>query len=101
MSDAATMVLRPERSARPVDPSAFGVVEKPLSTWEKIYNVGAVRKLAILLLLALAWEVYARMLHNPLLFPTFGVTVQAFLDAIMSGELPRKAWTSLRVLLIG
>jgi len=101
MTQAAATMPRPERHARPIDPSAFGVVEKPLSVWERIYNVGAVRKLAILLLLALAWELYARWLNNPLLFPTFGVTVQAFVDAIISGELLRKAWTSIRILLIG
>ena len=28
--------------------SAFGVVEKPLSTWERIANIGAVRKVALL-----------------------------------------------------
>ena len=101
MTEATAPVIRPERHARPVDAATFGVVEKPLSTWEKIYNVGAVRKLAILLLLALIWEVYARWLNNPLLFPTFGVTVQAFAEAVMSGELPGKAWTSVKVLLTG
>jgi NitT/TauT family transport system permease protein len=92
---------RPEILHRPVDSSAFGVVEKPLSAWERIGNVGAARKLAILFALALIWELYARWLDNPLLVPTFGATVQAFADAVLSGELPKKAWTSLKVLLAG
>jgi sulfonate transport system permease protein len=85
-----------------VMPSAeFGVVAKPLSPWERVYNVGVVRKLAILVALALLWEGYARWLDNPLLFPTFGATVTAFARGIGDGSLPAKAWTSLQVLLIG
>jgi NitT/TauT family transport system permease protein len=60
-----------------------------------------VRKLAILVLLAAAWEIYARWLHNDLLFPTFSATLQAFVQAMVSGGLLGKAWTSIKVLLIG
>jgi NitT/TauT family transport system permease protein len=101
MTDTAASIDRPERYGAPVATSAFGVVEKPLSTGERIYNIGAVRKGVILIALAAVWEIYARWLNNPLLFPTFGVTVQAFFDAVISGELPGKAWTSLKVLLTG
>jgi len=100
MSDAAGEA-RPEVIRQPVDASGFGVVEKPLTTWEKVTNVGAARKLAILCALALIWELYARWLGNPLLVPTFGATVHAFLEAIAGGDLPQKAWTSLKVLLLG
>src|SRR5512138_1335820 len=79
----------------------FGVVEKPLSAWERLYNVSALRKAVILIALALMWEGYARWLDNPLLFPAFGATVGAFLRGIADGSLPVKAWTSLQVLLIG
>ena len=99
MRDA--LVDRPEIVHAPVASSAFGIVEKPLSAWERIANVDAVRKAAILVVLALVWELYARWLNNPLLLPTFGATLAAFRDAIASGELPRKGLTSLRVLLTG
>ncbi len=92
---------RPEMVRGRLPDSAFGVVEKPLSTWERIYNVGGVRKLAILLVLALAWEVYARVLDNALLFPTFSATVGAFVKSVVDGVIPVKAWTSLKVLLVG
>ncbi len=92
---------REEILRTPIPTAAFGIVEKPLSTWERIGNMGGVRKLALLLALALIWEIYARWLNNPLLFPTFGATLGAFFDAVASGELPRKAVTSLRVLLVG
>jgi NitT/TauT family transport system permease protein len=85
----------------PVDAARFGIVIKPLSGWERLYNVGAVRKLVLLVALAGAWEIYARWLNNPLLFPTFGATVAALVDGIAHGELLVRAWTSIKVLLIG
>jgi sulfonate transport system permease protein len=99
MADA--VVARPDAYRDTVDASQFGVVEKPLSKWERIYNITAVRKLAILVFLAVVWEVYARWLNNPLLFPTFVSTIQAFVDGIFGGGLLGKAWTSIKVLLIG
>ena len=91
---------RVERVLEPAT-GAYGVVEKPLSTGERIANMGWVRKLAILIALGLLWEGYARWLNNPLLVPTFSATVEAFLHGFLSGELVGKALTSLRVLLIG
>jgi sulfonate transport system permease protein len=78
-----------------------GIVEKPLSPLERIYNLAAVRKVAILVVLATAWELYARWLNNPLLFPTFGATVEAFVEGFVHGTLLGRAWTSIRILLIG
>ena len=94
-------LARPEIIREPVTSGAFGIVEKPLSAWERITNVGAVRKFALLVVLALIWEIYARMLNNPLLFPTFSATVAAFVKGLFGGDLFTKALTSLRVLLIG
>jgi NitT/TauT family transport system permease protein len=79
----------------------FGVVEKPLTAWEKICDNNAVRKIFILVILAIIWEVYARSIHNELLFPTFTATARAFFVAIESGGLIQKAWFSIHVLLIG
>jgi NitT/TauT family transport system permease protein len=81
--------------------TTFGVVEKPLTFWERIYNHGAVRKTGLLIVLAVAWELYARYLDNALLVPTFGATAMAFWDGIASGGLPGKAWYSIRILLMG
>jgi NitT/TauT family transport system permease protein len=92
---------RAERYRQPVDPAAFGIVEKPLSGWERLANVGAVRKLALLVVLAALWEGYARWLDNPLLLPAFSATIAAFVDAVASGQLPDRAWTSIKVLLAG
>jgi NitT/TauT family transport system permease protein len=99
MSDSASM--RQDVYRQPVDATQFGVVAKPLSAWERVYNITIVRKLVILVALAVAWEVYARWLNNPLLFPTFGATVDAFVDGFVHGTLLLKAWTSIKVLLVG
>jgi NitT/TauT family transport system permease protein len=79
----------------------FAVVQKPLSTIERVYNQVWLRKLLILVVLALIWEAYGRFLNNDLLFPTFGATVRAFFEAILSGVLPARAWASIKVLLMG
>lgn len=85
----------------PADTAAWGVVEQPLSRWERLTGITALRKLALLLLLALIWEAYARWLNNPLVLPTCGATLQAFADKLVSGELLLKAGVSLKVLLQG
>ena len=92
---------RPEIVREPVAAGAFGIVQKPLSVRERILNIGAVRKLALIVILAVAWELYARQLHNPLLFPTFSATVQAFVHGMLGGDLFVKAMTSVKVLLKG
>jgi NitT/TauT family transport system permease protein len=93
-------VQRPE-FVRDVETSAFGVVEKPLTVWERIYDNAAIRKGVLLLALAAAWQVYATTLNNPLLFPKFSDTFGAFYDGIMQGVLLGRAWFSIKVLLQG
>ena len=92
---------RPEILREPVASSTFGIVEKPLSRWERISNVAVLRKLALLVVLALVWEAYARALANPLLLPTFSATLVAFVKGLFGGDLFAKVLTSLRVLLMG
>jgi NitT/TauT family transport system permease protein len=100
MRNTTAQVQRPEFVARPQD-KAFGVVQKPLTAWERAYGNSAVRKVVLLILLAAAWEIYARKLDSPLLFPTFTATVEAFVHAIASGVIPQRTWASIRVLLEG
>jgi sulfonate transport system permease protein len=84
-----------------VEAKSFGVVEKPLSRWERLYATAWLRKAVLLLALAAAWELYARRLENPLLFPTFSATVEALWRAVASGVVPERTWASLRVLFQG
>ncbi len=62
---------------------------------------GTTRKLILLLVLAGIWEGYARVLANPLLFPTFTETVKALLQSMASGELPRALGFTVNLLLKG
>ena len=61
----------------------------------------ALRRFIILAVLAAIWELYARWLDNALLLPTLTATFAALGRAILSGELPDRALTSLRVLTTG
>jgi len=101
---------RPAAASRPeivheLGPSRNGVaapvVEKPLSLFERLYNQSWLRKLVILAVLAGIWEAYGRYLDNDLLFPTFSSTVEAFVRGLLDGTLPARAWSSLKVLLMG
>lgn len=80
---------------------APGVVAKRIPAWERLFNVGGLRKAVLLLLLTVVWEVYARRLDNPLLFPTFLDTVRAFYDGMLHGGLLGRTLFSLKVLLTG
>jgi len=94
-------VERPEYVRDQVPEHDFGVVNKPLTTWQRIWGQGFVRKSLILVLLAAAWQAYAIYLDNNLILPTFLDTMRAFIQRIESGELLRKSWTSIKVLLYG
>jgi hypothetical protein len=75
------VAFRPE-IIRDVHSSDAPVVAKTLGLADRIYRLGFVRKTVILAALAIAWEVYGRWLGNPLLFPTFGQTVEAFWNSV-------------------
>ena len=92
---------RPERLATTVDAGKFAIATKPLSTLETIANNTALRKFAILVVLAVIWELYGRKVNNSLLVPTFSETVRAFVAAVVSGELPLRVWVSIKILLVG
>ena len=93
-------IARPEFVSERLE-TAFGVVEKPLTPWERLYNLGWVRKSLLIVGLAVIWQLYALKLDNSLLFPQFTSTVAALWEAIVSGALLGKAWHSIKVLLMG
>ena len=82
-------------------PEQFGIIEKPLTLVEKIYNQAWLRKVGIVVMLALVWEFYARWLDNSLLVPTFSDTIRALAAGFSEGTIPSRALSSLEVLLIG
>src|SRR5688500_4022514 len=83
------------------DTSGFAVAAQPLGFWTRLYGNGTVRKSLLLVLLAAAWEIYARVLGNPLLFPTFTDTVAALLSGLADGEIPAAGLYTLSLLLKG
>lgn len=77
------------------------VVERELSLAERAWNSAFLRKTVIIIVLAIAWELYARYLDNALLVPTFSETVATLFDRIRDGSLPARALTTIKVLLMG
>ncbi|SHH72566.1 ABC transporter permease [Pollutimonas bauzanensis] len=95
----ATITLK--KDSADGDSARHVVVVRELPLIQKLWSDAFVRKTVIILLLALAWEIYGRLLDNPLLFPTLSDTIAAFIDRIGDGILVDRAWTSIKVLLIG
>jgi NitT/TauT family transport system permease protein len=92
---------RPEFEREPIDARGVGEVERPLSIVERLANNDGVRKVAIVVVLALVWEIYARWLGNPLLFPTASDTFTVFWEDLRAGILPERMLTSIQVLVMG
>src|SRR6202167_2213105 len=72
-----------------------------LSPWRRLTSITAVRQVTILVLLAAAWQLYGAWLGNDLVLPSFAETARAFWHGIVDGPLLLRAWTSIRILLIG
>ncbi len=94
-------VERPNVYYDALGPDQFGIVEKPLTLVEKIYNQAWLRKIAILVFLALTWELYGRWLDNGLLVPPFSDAMRAMATDIANGTIPSRALSSIQVLLVG
>lgn len=94
----------PERAEIYLAPQPYasvGIVEKRLSTLERLRNNTFFRRIVLLIVLASIWQIYAVTLDNGLLFPTFTDTMRALYTGIVSGGLLEKSWTSISVLLVG
>jgi NitT/TauT family transport system permease protein len=92
---------RPEIHRQPLGPEQFGIIQKPLTTFERLYNQGWLRKVLVLVVIAGIWEGYARWLGNTLLVPTFTATVEALIAGVASGVLLERAAATIQVLLMG
>jgi NitT/TauT family transport system permease protein len=57
------------------------------------------RRLVLLLILAIVWQIYASWLNHPLLLPTFSATAKAFWVALRHGEFLARVATPLKILL--
>jgi NitT/TauT family transport system permease protein len=100
-TDATLLPPLPDFEQEPLDASDIGDVERPLTFAERLTNNDAVRRLAILIVLGMIWELYARWIDNPLILPTLGATLTTFLGDLISGVLVERVATSLRSLMLG
>jgi NitT/TauT family transport system permease protein len=104
MSDTAiklTPFVRQEYSRDVQVPASIGEVKRALPIVERLWNTDIVRRIFILVLLAMIWEAYARWSSNPLLFPTFTDTMEAWWSGIVSGVIPARLAVTMRMLLTG
>lgn len=95
-----TPPVRPEFE-RSLEPLGGIAPVQPLPLGARIWQQAWVRKLVILAVLAVLWEVVARWQDNDLLLPTFLQTAKALVEGLASGELVAKTAISLSVLLKG
>ncbi len=99
--EAAGLPIRPEReyALKPLPPGLE--LEQALPLAQRLWQLTALRRGLILLLLGLAWEGLARWQANDLLLPTLTQTLLALGQGLASGELLNKARISLALLLQG
>lgn len=93
--------IRPEYSVETLPRVETGAVEVPLPLFQRLWNMSAIRRAVILLLIAVVWETYARWLDNPLSFPTLSETLQTLWTDIANGRLPQRLGVTMRILLMG
>ncbi|QGZ66590.1 ABC transporter permease [Paraburkholderia acidisoli] len=86
---------------RPLQPVARAEISAPLPLARRVLDSGWLRRTLIALVLIAGWEITARIVANDLLVPTFGATLRAFVQGIVSGELLVKTGISMSVLLRG
>jgi sulfonate transport system permease protein len=104
MAERLTFAMPPVRPDREIvleSMGAIGDAARPLGWFERISNITMVRRLFVLVVLAVAWEGYGRFSGNPLLFPSLTDTLKAFWDALAHGPLIERTTNSLTVLASG
>ena len=71
------------------------------ATEARARRAGRLRRAAILAVLVVGWEVYARCLGNPLVLPAASSVLRALGREVASGEILARVGCSLRVLVAG
>jgi NitT/TauT family transport system permease protein len=106
MSTPTTRTVLPAPPVRPeyeLPLEAPGEIAEatPVPAARRVLDAAWFRRALIALALIAIWEATARIIANDLLLPTFGATLAAFVQGIVSGELLAKTAISLSVLLRG
>lgn len=102
MSGVATIQVRPEFEADEIGKAATADAARRLTLFERIADMNSVRKLTILVILVVAWEIYTRWSEvSEYILPTFSSTAWALFDAVTGEQLLSMVLTSLMVLVTG
>ncbi|KTS99628.1 ABC transporter permease [Pseudomonas parafulva] len=98
--DKPSIQPRADVEYAPVPPGQVGDIARQLGLVERVLAHTGIRRALVLVMLALMWELYARYLDNPLMFPAFSETVVAMVGDLLNGVLPQAVFSSLKVLLM-
>lgn len=101
MSTDQSATLQGQIPIRDITPAKPHRREEPPGLWQRVYAQSWFRKSLVLLVIAVAWQIYARHLDNELVFPSFTATLSAMWEQTLSGALPRSIGFTIRVLLVG
>lgn len=76
-------------------------VEVKLPLWARLSGITFLRRLAVLVVLAIIWEIYARWVDVAILFPSFSETMRALWEGTISGVIPARLFITLKTLTVG
>lgn len=76
-------------------------VEVKLPLFTRLAEVTLLRRLTVLVVLAIIWQIYATRVDVPILFPSFADTMHALGEGISSGVIPARLLVTLKTLLVG
>ncbi len=102
MSTIPDVLVRSEFEASDITKADTSDVARKLTLFERISDMNSVRKLSILVLVIVAWEIYTRLSGvSELILPKFSATAAALFQAVMSEQLLAMVWNSMIVLVTG
>jgi NitT/TauT family transport system permease protein len=76
-------------------------VEVRLPLFARLAEISLLRRLTVLAVLAVIWQVYAGWIDIPILFPSFVDTMRALGDGIANGIIPARLLVTLKTLTVG
>jgi len=102
MNKIPDVLVRPEFEASDIGKASTADVARKLTLMERISDMNSVRKLSILVMLLIVWEVYSQFSGvSELIMPKFSATALALADAVFSEQLLYMVWNSITVLITG
>ena len=102
MSTIPNVLVRSEFEATDITEADTGDAARKLTLFERISDMNSIRKLSILVLVIVAWEIYTRLSGvSELILPKFSATAAALFQAVTSEQLLEMVWNSMTVLVTG